>query len=174
MFLYLLKWVLEVAVPPTPRLDELYIPRDELEYIEWLIGRVGSVVIEEPIFHDYGTNLSVYTKDFEDLFFHMDIAIRYLKPHADQEDVIYPTELFSISYVEYRLNVKRDYQDTYELVNILTTKFRLFRQRLAELDDVEALYQARRWARLILDITTVYETLLARTDRNESELTDTF
>lgn len=174
MFVYLLKWVLDIAVPPTPQLEELYVPRDELGYVEWLLEKVGSIELHEPTFHDYGTNLTIYTSNFEDLFFHMDIAIRYLNPHIDEEDVVYPDVLQVISYVEYRLTVKRDYVDTRSLLDILAGKFKVFDERLSTLEESDKIYQTRRWARLISDITTLLETLLTRHHRNESEVTDTF
>lgn len=156
-----------MVVPEVPSPEDIYIPSDDLEYITWLIKKQHLCSISELTHRDYISSLEVCVDSFEDIYYHIDMALLYIDPKRDVGEVVYPTNPVPISLIEFRYNCSREYKSMDDLMDILAIKYINFFDKVNSLDEADRHYIIRRWSRLLCDIINVFETVLSRASKED-------
>lgn len=154
-------WLFE-GIPKPFVLESLYIPEEPIEYLKWSICKLDTDTVEELTYLDYSSNAFVAVKDFEELFYYIDIAIRFCQTRSDTMDVIYPWDHKNITFIELRHACKRAYKSFNEIIVIFKAKVLAFLETINQCADVDSYYVIKRWRGLINDLNSVIDALQMR------------
>lgn len=146
-------------------LESLYIPEEPIEYLRWSIVKLDVDGIKELTYHDYSSNVFVSVEDFEELFYYIDIAIRFCRRRSDTKDEVYPWNSKNMTLIEMRHGCKRTYENFKELISIFKIKTLELLEAIDNCDDADKYYTIKRWRGLIHDLSNVIDALNERSKR---------
>lgn len=154
-----------IIVPPTVNPRDLYIPSDWLEYLIDVIKKTDIDLIADLSYKDYENEWALYTSHFENLFYHMDLTLRYVKTQQEVGEPDIPTRSV-MTLIEYRHGCVRDYESFQVLCKIFLQKAFYFIVALSAQDNVIRPYYIKRLHYIVSDVETLLHALYERNHSN--------
>lgn len=162
----LLKWICGIVVPDSTRIEDLYPPTHPLEYIKLKASLLDTRRVADLSYEDYEHDLSLYTKTFDDLFYHIDTAMKYIGSQQDPDDIVMLESRSLITLIEYRHGCNRVYDTFTQLLDILIYKAISLSDKIMRQPDSQQPYYLKRWYYVIADLGTLINTLHERKHTN--------
>lgn len=153
-------------VPKRVRDEDLYPPNDLLESVLWVIERIDVNDITELSYKDYETECSVYTRHFEELFYHIDATLEQLRTLKEIKEPLALDILHDMTLIQYRHGCLRQYDSFNAVCRIFLVKAYVFITEMIALSALDKPYYQKRLRYIVRDIEVLTYTLYERNHSN--------